>query len=168
MADYFTPTVIQQTIPNADMTALERMLLSAIFTAERDGEAWYFFAKDSPSDMIWIARAELKAALAQSAAVESGANDFIRRVLAEAAPNDTEIGIDLSAMSYEFILQDIVKRSATLAYITVVAAFTCSKMRADGFGGMAVLITANAILGKSTSDILEDFLAEQFASGSRE
>jgi hypothetical protein len=33
-------------------------------------------------------------------------------------------------------------------------------MRPDGFGGMAVLITADAILGKSTNDILEDFLAE--------
>jgi hypothetical protein len=34
-------------------------------------------------------------------------------------------------------------------------------MRPDGFGGMAVLITADAILGKSTDDILEDFLAER-------
>jgi hypothetical protein len=34
-------------------------------------------------------------------------------------------------------------------------------MRPDGFGGMAVLITADAIRGKSTNDILEDFLAEQ-------
>ena len=33
-------------------------------------------------------------------------------------------------------------------------------MRPDGFGGMAVLITADAIVGKSTNDILEDFLAE--------
>jgi hypothetical protein len=33
-------------------------------------------------------------------------------------------------------------------------------MRPDGFGGMAVLITADAILGKSTNDILEDILAE--------
>jgi len=34
-------------------------------------------------------------------------------------------------------------------------------MRPDGFGGMAVLITADAIVGKSTNDILEDFLAER-------
>jgi hypothetical protein len=34
-------------------------------------------------------------------------------------------------------------------------------MRPDGFGGMAVLITADAIRGKSTNDILEDFLADQ-------
>jgi hypothetical protein len=34
-------------------------------------------------------------------------------------------------------------------------------MRPDGFGGMAVLITEDTILGKSTNDILEDFLAER-------
>jgi hypothetical protein len=33
-------------------------------------------------------------------------------------------------------------------------------MRPNGFGGMAVLITAEAIHGKSTLDVLEDFLAQ--------
>jgi hypothetical protein len=37
---------------------------------------------------------------------------------------------------------------------------TRSCSRPDGFGGVAVLITADAIRGKSTNDILEDFLAE--------
>lgn len=161
MADYYTPTVIQQTIPDTDMTALERILLSAIFTAERDGDAWYFFAEDSPSNMIWVVRTELEAALAQSTSVECSAVDFIRKILEEAPPDDTEIEIDLSATSYEFFLQDIVKRSARLSYITIVSAFTCSRMRADGFGGMAVLITAGSIKGKSTHDIIADFLGEE-------
>ena len=148
------------------MTALERQLLSSIFTAERDGDAWYFFADDLPSDMIWIARAELEAALAQSANVESHANDFVRQVLQEVPPDD-EVEIDLSATSYEFFLQDIINRSAALSYITVVSAFTCSRMRADGFGGMAVLITATSIKGKSTHDIIEDFLAEEGLEGAQ-
>ena len=38
-------------------------------------------------------------------------------------------------------------------------------MRPDGFGGMAVLITSDAIVGKSTNDILEDFLAEAGLDG---
>jgi len=38
MADYFSPTVIRPTIPAADITALERLLLSHIFNAEPDGE----------------------------------------------------------------------------------------------------------------------------------
>jgi hypothetical protein len=33
-------------------------------------------------------------------------------------------------------------------------------MRADGFGGMAILITPDAIVGKSTGDVLQDLLTE--------
>jgi len=63
-------------------------------------------------------------------------------------------------MSWEGIFQDILRRSKTLRYVTAVSAFTCSRMRPDGFGGMAVLITPTAVVGKSTSHIIEDFLAE--------
>lgn len=63
MADYFEQTVIQQCIPETDMTPLERLLLSRIFESERDGEAWYFFAEDNPCTMIHATRAELVEAL---------------------------------------------------------------------------------------------------------
>jgi hypothetical protein len=33
-------------------------------------------------------------------------------------------------------------------------------MRPDGFGGMAVLITADRIMNKSTHDLIAEFLAE--------
>ena len=39
MADYFEQTVVQQTIPDADMTALERLLLSHIFQSEPEARA---------------------------------------------------------------------------------------------------------------------------------
>jgi hypothetical protein len=38
MADYYSPTIIDPTIPDTDMTPLERLLLSHIFDAERDRE----------------------------------------------------------------------------------------------------------------------------------
>ena len=57
------------------------------------------------------------------------------------------------------------KRSKTLDYISVLTAFTCSRMRPDGFGGMATLITAEAVVGKSTNDILEELLAEAGLDG---
>ena len=41
MADYFTPTVIQRTIPESEMTPLEHLMLSHVFEAERDGDGWY-------------------------------------------------------------------------------------------------------------------------------
>jgi hypothetical protein len=160
MANYLSPTVIQQPIPVADMTPLERLVLSLIFDAELDGEALYFHASLGPSDAIGLSIDDLRTAFVASAGVDSTAATYTAERLAAAPADDTEIEIDFSGTSWEFIFQDIVRRSATLRYVTAVTSFTCSKMRPDGFGGMAVLITADAILGKSTNDILEDFLAE--------
>ena len=159
MADYFSPTVIQPAIPVADITPLERLLLSHIFNAEPDGEGLYFYADERPADMIWLDRAPLEAALAQSAsAVDNTASTLVTEQLARAPADNVEIELDLSGISWEDIFQDIVRRSHTLRYVTAVSAFTCSRMRPDGFGGMAVLITPTAVMGKSTSDIVEDFL----------
>ena len=161
MADYYSPTVIQQPIPVADMTPLERMVLSLIFDAEPDGETLYFHTAFGPSDVIGLSIDELRAALEASAAIGSTATTYVAERLAAVPADETEIEIDFSGTSWEFIFQDIVRRSSTLRYVTAVTSFTCSKMRPDGFGGMAVLITADAVLGKSTNDILEDFLAER-------
>ncbi len=161
MADYFSPTVIQPTIPVADITPLERLLLSHVFNAESDGEGLYFYADEGPADMIWLDRAPVEAALAQSpTAVDSTAASVVTGQLARVPADNVEIELDFSDRSWESIFQDIVRRSASLRYVTAVSAFTCSRMRPDGFGGMAVLITATAVLGKSTSDIIEDFMAE--------
>jgi hypothetical protein len=164
MADYYTPTVIQQTIPDADMTPLERLLLSNIFEAERDGDGWYFFSEEGPTDMIWVARAPLEAALAESQiAGENVANTIVSEHLAKlraAEPDAPQVDLDLSMTSWESILQDIVRRSPTLSYVSVVSSFTCSRMRADGFGGMAVVVSADVILGKSTTDLLEEFIEQ--------
>jgi hypothetical protein len=161
MADYYSPTVIQQPIPIADVTPVERLVLSLIFDAKPDGETLYFHAALGPSDAVGLSIDELRAAFESSAAIASTATTYVAERLAAMPADDTEVEIDFSGTSWEFIFQDIVRRSSTLHYVTAVTSFTCSKMRPDGFGGMAVLITADAILGKSTNDILEDFLAEQ-------
>jgi hypothetical protein len=154
MADYFTPTVIQPAIPAADITPLERLLLSHIFNAQPDGEALYFYADEGPADMIWLDRAPVETALAQS--IPGTATDFVTERLARVPKDNVEIELDFSDSCWESIFQDIVRRSASLRYVTAVSAFTCSKMRPDGFGGIAVLITPDGVIGKSTSDIIED------------
>jgi hypothetical protein len=161
MADYFSPTVIQPAIPAADITPLERLLLSHIFQAERDGECLYFHADEGPADMIWLDRAPIETALAQS---NNGAGNtavtVVTEQLARVPADNVEIELDFSDRSWEAIFQDIVRRSPTLRYVTAVTSFTCSKMRPDGWGGMAVLITPSTGMGKSTGDIIEDFLNE--------
>jgi hypothetical protein len=161
MADYFTPTVIQPAIPVADITPLERLLLSHIFCAEPDGEGLYFYADEGPASTIWLDRPPLEAALAQSPVTlnTGAASTFVIEQLEHIAPDNIEIALDVGT-SWELIFQDIVRRSRSLRYVTALSSFTCSQMRPDGFGGSAVLITANAIVGKSTSDMIQDFLAE--------
>jgi hypothetical protein len=92
--------------------------------------------------------------------VECVANAVVAEQLGKASADEGEVELDLSLTSWEYLLQDIVRRSPTLRYITVVTAFTCSKMRADGFGGAALFITADAVKGHSTDEFLADCLSE--------
>ena len=160
MADYYFPTVVQPTIPNADMTALERLLLTHIFESEPDGDGLYFFAETSSNNQIELPIEAVRAALAEAEGVASEAANFVRDQLQNVGDDDAYVEIDLSEKSFEFIFQEIVKCSATLDHVAIVTSFTCTKMRPDGFGGMAVLVTADTIKGKSTEDILGDFLDE--------
>lgn len=164
MADYFSPTVIQQTIPEADMTPLERLLLSLIFEAEHDGNGWYFFSELGPIDMTAVGRAALEAALAASEPdAANTANAFAGKLLEKLTDEerqDENLDIDLSETSWASIFQDIVRRSSTLRYVSAVSSFTCSRMRPDGFGGAVVVITADTILGKSTTDFLEELIEQ--------
>ena len=160
MTDYSTPTVIHPPILASDITPLERLILSQIFTAQPIDEVLYFYAEECPAFGATLSRAELAAALAASEAFTSSLNAYVAERLPSFPIDEDTIFLDLSGMSWEFIFQDIVRRSRSLRYVTAVSSFTCSKMRPDGFGGMAVLITATAIMGKSTNDLLEDFMAE--------
>jgi hypothetical protein len=160
MADYFSPTVVQPTIPNIDMAPLERLLLTQIFQSELNGDGLYFFAEESPNDQIELPIEALRVALAAADGIASATATFVIDRLKDVAEDDADVEFDLSVTSWEFIFQDIVRRSATLDHVSVVSAFTCTRMRPDGFGGMAILITADAIMGKSTGDILSDFLDE--------
>ncbi len=160
MADYFSPTVVQPTIPNADMTPLERLLLMQIFESEPDGDGLYFFAEIMPAEQIELPIETLRNALAASDSVASETASFVLDHINNIGEGGSDVEFDLSVTSWEFIFQDMVKRSATVDHVSVVSAFTCTRMRPDGFGGMAILITADAIRGKSTEDILGDFLEE--------
>jgi hypothetical protein len=162
MADYFSPTVIQPTIPAVDMTPLERLLLTHVFDAEPDGDGLYFYAEEGPSDLAVIERGELTEALAASReAGDSRAARFVAEHLARLGEDEAEVELDLSgSISSEAFLQDIVRRSPRLRHVTVVSSSFCSRMRPDGFGGMAVLITADRILAKSTGEMIAEFLKE--------
>jgi hypothetical protein len=110
-----------------------------------------------PSGAISLSIGKLRAAFEASAATATTATTYVAERVAAARADETEIEIDFSGT---FIFQDIVRRSPTLHYVTALTTFTCSKMRPDGFGGMAVLVTADAIKGMNTEDTLCDLLDE--------
>jgi hypothetical protein len=163
MSNCYTPTVVPQTVPNDDMTPLERLLLTNIFDADDINGKHYFYAEECPQTMLTLDKAELDAAIAASQEHPSSALPAIQEQLSHCEPDQSIIYLDQSGFSWETIFQDIVRRSNKLDYISVISSFTCSKMEPTAFGGMAVLITGTSIRGKSTEDILEELLEEEEA-----
>ena len=60
MADYFCPTVIQQAIPLADMTALERLVLTRIFEFRAGRRRILFLRRDRTDDLLCVPAATSK------------------------------------------------------------------------------------------------------------
>jgi len=162
MAEYYMPTVVQPPIPDADMTALEALVLDHIFESQPEGDAaTYYFARLAPSDLLEAPVADVTAALeAADPAVPSRATDLMRAALAAEEPNEGYLVLEPSAVPWEVVFQDIVRRSATLDHVTVVSALTCSKMNPHGFGGEAVVITSDRIMSKCTDEVVREFLDE--------
>lgn len=175
MADYHTPTVVTPPLPERDITPLERLVLGLSFDAETDGEGRvYFHSECGPSSVITLPVDDLRSA--HSASCEQAHSTIAQKVTELLARHDAgddqpdEIDIDLSEADSDWplILQDIVRRSAAVDEIVVTAAFTCSRMRPDGFGGSVMLITPEAILYRSTSDMLEEMWEQPRPPGSED
>jgi hypothetical protein len=111
---------------------------------------------------------DLRTALEASRNVESRFTDHITGLLDQFDATDeiergSNIEIDLTTQigGWPEVLQDVLRRSDAIEEIVVWAAFTCSKMRADGFGGSVMRITKAAIQYSSTTDMLERMWNEQ-------
>lgn len=162
MADYFSQTVIRPDIPRTAMTDLEWRVLRDMFEHEEVGEDIYFFASHGPNDLVFIEIAEAGQLLEESMCVASSVADLVRQEIRTCDADAAELELDMSVIGFEGIFQDIIRRSA-LDYVEVEAAWTCSKMRPDGFGGAASLITAEDIESVSTAGFLEEAVARVVA-----
>lgn len=164
MADYYTPTVVEPVIPLAAMLPIERLFLAQVFSEEVDGETAYYFSDDGACDLILLDAEAVKTALD---AASSGDSSLARKLLGErgdAILASEEIELDECGDLWAEVLQDIVRRSPDIDHLTVTMAFTCSRMRPDGFGGLAMLITAAAIRSESTHTLFDRFYTEAQAN----
>ena len=156
MADYHSPTIVRPDIPRAAMSLLEHRLLIGMFSHEGGEDAVYFFAEEYVNDLLHLDLPEVHQLLEVDPFPDSYAVTVIREHLRKLDPAEGELALDMSVIGYEGIFQDIVRRCNALDDVEVVAAWTCTKMRSDGFGGMATLITADAIETMSTASFLDE------------
>lgn len=156
MADYHSPTIVRPEIPRRAMTLLEHRLLIGMFSHEGAENAVYFFAEEYVNDLLHLDLPEVHRLLEDDPFPDRYAVTVVRDHLRKLDPAEGELALDMSVIGYEGIFQDIVKRCEGLDDIEVVAAWTCNKMRPDGFGGMATLITTDAIETMSTASFLDD------------
>lgn len=157
MADYYSQCVVSPTLPLADLTAAEQLLLRNIFDSELDDEGLYLFAEIGRNSMIDLELPDILAALTATGTA-SAATRLLSKAVADMAEGESVAEIDLDDDWIE-ILQEIVARSKTLTFVAVETGFNCSKMRPDGFGGAAVVITADAVDAMSTSQFIDETLA---------
>ena len=165
MADYYTPTVVEPMIPLAAILPIERLFLAQVFSEEIEGETAYYCSDDGASDLITLDAETVRTALAATSAETSSLAKKLLDELGDAIQGDEAIELDECGDLWADVLQDIVRRSPDLDHLTVTMAFTCSKMRPDGFGGLAMLITASTIRSESTSTLFDRFYAEAAADG---
>ena len=118
MVDYFTPTVIEPPLPLADITPLERLVLGAIFETEKT-EMACLHCPGKVNDCPSLPIAALRDAWVQADGTPSRLHDLVTEQLAKTATDAEAFELDLSVEGYEFILQDIVRRSETLTHVSV-------------------------------------------------
>ena len=160
MADYHSPTIVDPVIPLADINELERLLLGKIFEYDEGGDNLYFHHWAGPESVIYVNRREFEAAATKIPYEEDSPLAELIAQAKNAEQISEDIELDMSETSFEFLFQNIIRRSSTLKYILVITSFTCTKMRPDGFGGMATVVTDDTISCKTTHDIIAELLED--------
>jgi hypothetical protein len=133
MADYYSQAVFQPLIPKQLINDEDRRIIEAFsITLEDDGgDKFYLYADE------WCCSGYLDSEEPEGEEIELSEDDLFNR------------------------FQEIIRRSnGELPWISKESAYTCSRMRPDGFGGGAVFITADDIQYSFTGQWLEERISE--------
>lgn len=150
-------------LPIADITPLEKLILSRVLDcAEIDG-GLELYTDTGPMNPIVVSQRELMEAIDTSdQANESLLTRFVReRVLSILPVEDPDpesiVFIDLGEFPWQFVVQDIVTRSPTLRELVVIQWISDPSERPDTFGASVLLITENGIFHATSEDLLANF-----------
>ena len=150
-------------LPAADVTALEKLILSKVLDHAESENSIEFYTDTGPKNPVAVTRQELIRAIDGSGfGVPSLLKDFLEdRILAAAADADhdpdTAVFIDLSRFPWQFIVQDILSRSATAKELIVIQWISEDSQRPASFGAGVSLITKNGVFHATSEDLLADF-----------
>lgn len=133
MADYMNQSVFQPSIPKHLINDEDRRIIEAFsITFETDGEDKFYLYADE-----WCCNGFLDSEEPDGEEIELSEDDLFSR------------------------FQEIIRRSnGELPWISKESAYTCSRMRPDGFGGGAVFITVDDIQYCFTGQWLEQRISE--------
>ena len=152
-------------IPLADMTPLEKLILTHVLECSETDAGLVLFTDIGPNNPISVKRKALLGSFRGSASrVSSGLNTFIaRRVLsllpapADAVDMDATVDIDLGDFPWQFVVRDIVARSPTLSEMTVIEWINHPSQRLETYGAGVSLITAKAFHHVTSGDLIARF-----------
>lgn len=148
MAHYATPTVVIPALPVDCIEPVERFILTSVFEHQLWEGALHLFAQEGVDDELFVSRPTLDAVLDR---VEPGTHRLAMLLAAQirepSQANDPQPLICfINELEPTRVLQGIVRRhTEQIPHVVIQQAFTCSKMRPDGFGGAATLIHAEGI-----------------------
>lgn len=164
MADYFHPTVVTPPLPSDAISLLEVLVLTQMYDWEHRGDRLYFFNKAGRPSAIELHVKEI-VDLIEAAPEDAGRlPECLRTHLASLKPEETAFEVEVTDNLDVNIFQDILRRCEDIDHITVTSAWTCSRMKEDGFGGAVTVITADRALTKTTTDLARS-LFEQAIHG---
>jgi len=163
MACLQTKITTYPALPIADISPLEKLILSKVLDCAEIDAGMELYTDTGPMNPIVVARRELMEAIdTPDQANESLLKRFVReRVLSILPKEDPDpesvVFVDLSEFPWQFIVQDIITRSPTARELVVIQWISDPSQRPDTFGASVSLITENGILHATSEDLLADF-----------
>jgi hypothetical protein len=163
MANLETRIYAYPPIPLADITPLEKLVLTHVLECSESEAGLVLYTDVGPVNPINVKRRALLDAFGASAPqADSALNAFIGgRILAllPTSPDGDDVGadIDLSVFPWPFIVHDIVARSPSLAEVTVIQWMNHPSQRLETYGASVSLITGKGIHHATSADLLNRF-----------
>lgn len=148
MANYSTPTVVIPALPVDCIDPVERFILTTVLEHQIWEGALHLFAQEGVDDEAFVSRTALDAVLDTQAPGTHRLAMLLAAQMRETSQADDPQPLIcfINDLEPARVLQGVVRRHPDrLPHVVIQQAFTCSRMRPDGFGGAATLIHAGGI-----------------------